>query len=381
MPALFFARVYYFANMKRYLKYPADVPLVFTNIPTKVKRELIIGSTLWRVLYTGSLAGSTILADKIIAAQFGDIRGKFFPWVFVFLALIMHPNFTLKASNYWTADRVCAEFSSSAGNEWQRDSGRLCRMAATDCVVVVMTFMLAGAGLVSFLNLAVFTSSFKDPPAGFADNDLIFVYAVVAFEISVLLANRLTSRFPEFMVVSQVGKLNSKRRERFGSSPYDPLGVVREEIFVLARYVVKASAKLERSVSKDATFAPSVVLRAGAEDLLRFLASRESLDNNTMPKRLVRNSSYLLALMVDTPSRSFYDKVSREWKAFDEQGQPAERCERVAPRRIEAFLLKYGQPGAASLQFLIQGGLAVSIVALVLFGKVDIMDFIKTFIK
>ncbi|GAB3952860.1 hypothetical protein GCM10027614_57260 [Micromonospora vulcania] len=325
LPALFIARVYYFVNMKRFLKYPLNFPLIVADIPTETKRDLITRSTVWRVLYAVALAGSTVAADKIIAAKFGSLQLTFFPWVFLLLTFTANAALNMKASIYWTGNRVCEELSSRTGNDWQRDSVRLCQMGASDCIVNVVAVMLTVTGILSFLNLAAFPERFSDPPAGFGDNEIVFVYALVAFQIPLLIGTRVISRYPEFLVVSQIGKLNSKRRERFRSSPYDPLGVVREEIFVLARYVEQASAKLERSISKDATFAPSVVLRAGAADLLGFLASRDSLDNIKMPKRVKRNSEYLLALMIDAPSRAFYDQVAYEWKAFDEHGRPAQQ--------------------------------------------------------
>ncbi|MEU8260781.1 hypothetical protein AB0C02_09200 [Micromonospora sp. NPDC048999] len=381
LPALFFARIYFFVGMERFLEYPVNVPLVFVaNIPAAVRRDWIIRSTVWRVIYTGALAGSTILADVAITALFGEVRVTFFPWVFIFLVISTGSALTLKADAYWIGDKACQELDSSSGNDWRRDSSRLCRMAATDCVVHVILAVLFSAGVLSFLNLAVFSSSFDGAPAGFIDNDLLLVYAGIAFEISLLIGNRIVSRYPEFLVVAEIAKIRNGRRALLRTSPYDPLGARRRDIFMLARYVERASAKLERSISRDATFAPSVVLRAGAAELLRFLASRDSLDVNP-PKKLDRNLKSLFALVVDTPSRSFYDNLAYEWKAFDESGRPAGQPDRSAPRRIEEFFLQYSQPSAASLQFLIQGSLAAIIVALALFGRVDVIDFVKTFIK
>ncbi|WP_167626024.1 hypothetical protein [Micromonospora lupini] len=367
--------------MKRFLKYPQEVPLIFAvDIPSDERRRIIARAAAWRVLYTSATAGSTILADKIVASHFGHVRVDFFPWLFIALFALTGSIFTTKAAGYRSVDKVCAELNES-GDGWRRDPDRICRIASADCLVQVASLILFYAGLASFLNIAFFPDRIQERPLASVDSDILFFYGLAAFQIALLAGNRLIWRYPEFMVIANALKVVSgEGAKRFRISPFDPIGPRRKNIFLLARSCEQVALKLERAVSRNAIVAPAVMMRAGAAELLRFIAGRDSLDANT-PKRLDRDLKYLVALTIDTPSRSFYDKVALDWRVFDQNGAPSRAHGARATKRVQDFLLKYGQSSAATLQFVVQGSLAASVVLLIVVGKVDPADFIKTFLK
>ncbi|WP_328533687.1 hypothetical protein OG836_01470 [Micromonospora zamorensis] len=227
---------------------------------------------------------------------------------------------------------------------------------------------------------AVFYEAGLDPDSSSGSGAL--TVALLSCYFAVWLASRpfffYLNRLPSDMYALSILESIYFRSEP-GIGQSDPLGSRRSALLAAVRAVERRAAALDAVLPKGVTNSFAALLRAGTKDIRKFCESEESLERE-LPSRISLTIDRMVLLLSGAADSSIYRESADLWCAFDEDGMPVAARSHGKFARLKEVVLNIGrvvEPAGRATQTLIQLALLIAIAALVMQGRVDLVEVVK----